>query len=105
MAEDTKIAWTDYTFNPWMGCDKVSAGCKNCYAERLVGGKMGYTGDRAVWGPAPHTPRQRTSPGNWAKVPGWDRKAAAEGVRRRVFCGSLMDVWEDHPTPAATRPD
>lgn len=37
----TKIEWTDATWNPVTGCDKVSQGCKNCYAEvmhkRLMG--------------------------------------------------------------------
>ena len=103
MAEVTKISWTDHTFNPWMGCDKVSAGCNNCYAGKLVGGRMGYSGDRAVWGPAPHTPRHRTD--TWADVPKWNRKAVAAGSRRRVFCGSLMDFWEDHPTPNEIRPE
>lgn len=32
---DTKIEWTDYTWNPVTGCSKVSQGCKHCYAERL----------------------------------------------------------------------
>lgn len=33
--ENSKIEWTDMTFNPWWGCMKVSDGCKNCYAETL----------------------------------------------------------------------
>lgn len=33
MAENSKIEWTDHTFNPWIGCTKVSPGCKNCYAS------------------------------------------------------------------------
>lgn len=32
----TKIEWTDVTWNPTTGCTKISAGCKNCYAERLA---------------------------------------------------------------------
>lgn len=32
---DTKIEWTDKTWNPVTGCTKVSTGCKHCYAERL----------------------------------------------------------------------
>ena len=32
----TKIAWTDETWNPVAGCTKVSAGCLNCYAERMA---------------------------------------------------------------------
>lgn len=36
MSENSKIQWTDDTYNPWRGCTKVSAGCKNCYAEKLI---------------------------------------------------------------------
>lgn len=31
MADKSNIEWTDATWNPWHGCHKVSAGCKNCY--------------------------------------------------------------------------
>lgn len=34
MAEKTGITWTGSTWNPWYGCEKVSQGCKLCYAER-----------------------------------------------------------------------
>jgi protein gp37 len=33
MAETTGIAWTDSSFNPWLGCSKISPGCDHCYAE------------------------------------------------------------------------
>lgn len=36
MSEKSKIQWTDDTYNPWRGCTKVSAGCTNCYAEKLI---------------------------------------------------------------------
>jgi len=36
MASLSKIEWTEATWNPVTGCDKVSPGCKNCYAERLA---------------------------------------------------------------------
>lgn len=36
MATDSKIEWTDATWNPVTGCHKVSPGCKLCYAERLT---------------------------------------------------------------------
>jgi protein gp37 len=32
----SKIEWTDITWNPVTGCDKISAGCKNCYAEPMT---------------------------------------------------------------------
>jgi protein gp37 len=36
MADHSKIEWTEATWNPVTGCSKLSAGCKNCYAERLA---------------------------------------------------------------------
>ena len=36
MATKSRIEWTEMTWNPVTGCTKVSAGCKNCYAERLA---------------------------------------------------------------------
>jgi len=36
MAENSKIEWTHSTWNPVTGCTKISAGCKNCYAERIA---------------------------------------------------------------------
>lgn len=36
MAVDSGIEWTDATWNPVTGCSKISAGCKNCYAERMA---------------------------------------------------------------------
>ena len=32
----TKIEWTNETWNPIVGCSKVSEGCRNCYAERMA---------------------------------------------------------------------
>ena len=36
MAERTAIAWTDATWNPTVGCSRVSEGCRSCYAERMA---------------------------------------------------------------------
>ena len=36
MAQNSSIEWTEATWNPVTGCDKVSPGCKHCYAERLA---------------------------------------------------------------------
>jgi len=44
----TKIEWTHSTWNPVTGCTKVSAGCQNCYAERMakrLAGRYGYPAD------------------------------------------------------------
>lgn len=89
MTENSKIEWTDHTFNPWIGCTKVSSGCKNCYAETLMTRKPRWAD---TWGP--QGTRLRTSLTNWRKAETWNRKAEAEGVRYKVFCGSLCDVFE-----------
>lgn len=97
MSEKTIIAWTDHTFNPWMGCTKVSDGCKNCYAETMTRNRMGLR----LWGP--RAARQVTK-APWDNVVKWNREAESAGVIRRVFTGSLCDWAEDHPICNATRP-
>ncbi len=36
MAQNSKIEWTECTWNPVTGCSKISPGCKHCYAERMA---------------------------------------------------------------------
>jgi len=36
MAQNSSIEWTETTWNPVTGCQKISPGCKNCYAERMA---------------------------------------------------------------------
>jgi protein gp37 len=96
MGETTEIAWTDATFNPWIGCTNVSPGCDNCYAE-AQDHRWGH--DR--WGKG--KPRERTSPANWRKVTAWNTQAAALGLRRRVFCASLADVFDAEVDPSWRR--
>ena len=88
MSEQTIIAWTDHTFNAWMGCTKVSEGCRNCYAADLVKNRMGL----GLWGKS--APRQITKT-PWKNLWQWNLNARKEGVVRKVFCGSLMDWAED----------
>lgn len=86
--EGTGISWTDLTFNPWIGCQKVSPACDHCYAESLATTRLGVG-----WGPG--AKRRRTAPGNWQKPPRWHRLAQAAGVRLKVFCASLADVFDN----------
>jgi protein gp37 len=93
MADTTGIEWCDSTFNPWIGCAKVSPGCDNCYAEVSTPSRtMGI-----VWGATAE--RHKTSAGNWAQPIKWNRDAeefkAKHGRRRRVFCASLSDVFDN----------
>lgn len=102
MGEHTHISWCDHTFNPWIGCTKVSNGklgaCVGCYAENLMDTRYG----RVTWG-APgqgNGTRVRTSVANWRKPLAWDRKAKADGSRPLVFCSSLADVFDNQIEPA-----
>ncbi len=88
MGETTAISWCDATFNPWEGCTKVSAGCTHCYAEA----RNKRFADGSNWGVG--APRRRTSPSNWMQPVRWNREAEKAGVRRRVFCASLADVFD-----------
>lgn len=105
MSDATLIAWTDRTGNWWMGCNKVSAGCANCYAETLTKNRMGIR----VWGPPATTARQavKSIDGNIRK---WEREAVEGAVSVQgagkpllVFTGSLMDWAENHPQLDALR--
>lgn len=87
MGANSKIEWTDHTWNPVVGCTKVSPACDNCYAEAWAK----RTGQSQLWNGA----RRRTSAANWRQPLKWDRDAARDGVRRRVFCASLADVFDN----------
>lgn len=128
MSDKTGIEWADSTFNPWMGCTKVSPACDHCYAERDTA-RFG----RVQWGAG--QPRVRTSAGNWNKPLQWNRAPFCEcpscgwrgeqsnaktfdeegqeghwcpacgndrvrDARRRVFCASLADVFDNDVDPA-----
>jgi protein gp37 len=113
MGETTEISWCHSTFNPWIGCQKVSDGCKQCYASVDHFARVSASRGLPLWGP--NSTRHRTSVANWKKPFAWDRKAIdarvdakVDGVpyeRPRVFCASLCDIFEDHPSLDAYRAD
>jgi len=90
MGEVTGIGWTDHTFNPWIGCTKVSPACDNCYAADMAA-RYGW----AQWG---DFPRQRTAASTWKQPLTWNRKAP-DGETRFVFCASLADVFDNQIDP------
>lgn len=131
MTERSKIEWCDSTFNPWTGCTKISPACDHCYAEswsKRAGAKVGK------WGPGAPRVRTSVAnwrkPLKWnARADvfrecvscGWrgdlaerpdpmssscascGEKAWRE-ARRRVFCASLADVF-DNEVPSQWRVD
>lgn len=98
VSEKTGISWTDHTFNPWWGCVKVSPACTHCYAEtfsKRVGLK--------VWGA--ESERRFFGPKHWNEPLKWNAAAVKAGVRRRVFCASMADVFEDRDDLVQARAD
>jgi protein gp37 len=93
MGAVTKIAWCHHTFNPWWGCVQVSPLCDHCYAMMLDARWF----KRAHWGP--RAPRRYFADAYWAGPPKWDRLAGLEGQRRRVFCASMADVFDNKADP------
>jgi len=104
MGDTTEISWTDATFNPWIGCQHVSPGCDHCYAEVQNAFRKWTAG--GAWGP--HAERRRTSGATWNSPRRWNAEASVftrwHGRRRRVFCASLADVF-DNQAPKAWRAD
>ena len=96
MAEDSKIEWTDHTFNPWTGCTKVSPGCDHCYAEAWSK-RTGHI----KWGGAE---RKRTTTSYWKAPLVWNAGAnlflRRTGRRQRIFCASLADVFDNQADPS-----
>lgn len=86
--KDSAIEWTDHTFNPWWGCEKVSPGCAHCYAETFAK----RTGHR-VWGSGAE--HRFFGDKHWNEPLRWERAAKDAGMRQRVFCASMADVFED----------
>lgn len=117
MGASTHIQWCDMTFNPWIGCTKVSPGCAHCYAER----DFDLRKHIAKWGAGQL--RHRTSAEYWRQPLRWQRTAARYAReleitgrvtdesgdvivwhRPRVFVASLADVF-DPEVPAEWRRD
>lgn len=98
MTKNTKIEWADHTFNPWIGCTKVSPACDHCYAENMMDTRLKVVKCGAG------QERKRTSESNWQQPLKWNSEAERLGVRYRVFCSSLADVF-DNAVPAEWRYD
>lgn len=88
MGKASKIEWTDHTFNPWWGCTRISPACAHCYADAWAK-RVGHE----IWGP--NAPRRFFGDAHWLEPLRWNREAEKAGERKRVFCASMADVFED----------
>lgn len=82
MGKTTGIAWTDHTFNPWIGCTKVSPACANCYMYREMR-RYGRDPDVVV--------RTKT----WGQPLKWQAEAKAAGRIDMVFTCSWSDWFHE----------
>jgi len=129
MSDKTEIAWCDSTFNGWMGCTKVGPGCDHCYAERDMDHRYGKV-NWGAGNPRSRTSEANwKNPIKWNKKPfyecgncgwrgeqkemvPWDdsygsviscpkcHQGQFKHARRRVFCSSLSDVFDNEVDPA-----
>ena len=90
--DNSKIGWTHHTWNPWWGCDKVSAACLHCY----IGPIMRRSGNEPFHGPT----RTKTT---WRNPFRWNREAIEADESRRVFTCSMSDFF--HAGADEWRPD
>ncbi|MGI5223016.1 DUF5131 family protein [Nocardia sp. CA-290969] len=81
MMTKTSIEWTDETWNPVTGCDKVSPGCDHCYAEGIANRFAGTPQFPNGFAVTLH-PERLTHPLRWKKP-------------RRVFVNSMSDLFHD----------
>ncbi|SPD72230.1 Bacteriophage protein gp37 [uncultured Desulfobacterium sp.] len=83
MGENSKIEWTSATWNPVTGCTKISAGCLNCYAERMANRLrlMGQPNYRAGFKVKTH-PNALLLPLKWKKP-------------RMIFVNSMSDLFHE----------
>ena len=85
-----------YTFNAWRGCVKVSAACKNCYAESVSARNPRTLGE---WGK--DAKRVVAAESGWKNPVRWNKIAQAAGHRVACFILSMGDFFEDYQGPAA----
>lgn len=86
MAKNSTIEWTDHTANLWWGCSKVTDGCLHCYALNIA---TRFNND--VWGD--DKPRKEMK-NVWKQIAQYQKEAEKAGEIRRVFVGSMQDIFE-----------
>lgn len=105
MSDDSKIEWTDATWNPIRGCSRVSEGCRHCYAERVAARFSGpgqpYEG-LAVRKLRVVSDDEQTTVGRWTGTVRVVPEHLADPLRwrrpRRVFVNSMSDLFHESLT-------
>jgi protein gp37 len=103
MADKTAIGWTEATWNPTTGCDRVSAGCDHCYALTLAGRlklmgspKYQHDGDPRTSGPGfglTIHPSALSQPIRWTRPRLIFVNSMSDLLHARVPASFVADVW------------
>lgn len=95
---DTKIQWTDRTWNPVRGCSRVSEGCRNCYAER-VAARFSSGPEVGIPGPFAGFAEMRDGAPHWTGSVELVESKLTEPLRwrkpSRVFVNSMSDLFHE----------
>ena len=98
MSANTKIEWSDATWNPVLGCDKISPGCKNCYAIRTAWRLQHNPNPKVAKAFEGLTVLQGGQP-NWTGRINFMEERLLEPIRwrepRRIFVNSQSDLFHD----------
>ena len=103
MAQNSHIEWTETTWNPIAGCQKVSAGCKNCYAERMARRLAAIAAALTKQGRDPGRTGNYLSVinnrGRWNGTVFCDEDALVDPLRwklpRIIFVNSMSDLFQE----------
>lgn len=83
--KDSRIEWTNHTWNPWRGCHKISPGCKQCYMYRDYARAPRVLGDPAVV--------QRTAPATFNAPLAWQAPGTVFPCSWSDFFVTDADAW------------
>lgn len=107
MSATTKIQWTEKTWNPVIGCSRVSPGCENCYAERQAAHIVNMHGTGSQYARVVRYPTG-VAPQGLRPLPRWNGEVAflpdrlSEPLRRRKptmwFVNSMSDLFHERLT-------
>ena len=98
MGSKTKIEWTDATWNPFMGCSRVSEGCRHCYAERIAGRFGGHLAKSSIYGELTQIVNGHPVWSGVVKQASAETRLAPLHWRkpRRVFVNSMSDLFHEN---------
>lgn len=104
MADNSKIAWTDASWNPILGCTRVSEGCRNCYAQNYAH-RMSFNPNPKIKAAYEGLTMLQNGRPNWTGVVRYLPERLDQPLRwkrpRRIFVNSMSDIGHEEVSPEA----